>query len=396
MILLVKILFANSVCYHIDKKYIKTNLEPSESLLIDIGNMFNNPQKDEYNITRAHAIIEFDTPRYVPYLSGAYLECSQEEKGVFYCAGDCDGGHLSVKKKEDGIYFKIEGARMSETTDDPVIYEIQGKPDLFIRGEEKSCFQPTLDAMIDVKNFEQNREKEKIINALKNLKDIIIYDVDYKGQMALAVGEDNSLDSRKKSFKNEFHLGTILYSNDHGKQWHQVFEGNIPLRRGILLDEKKAIVLGFIDEEGGSISSVVKRTDDAGKHWKTIYKGKSLRDIIQHNHGFFAVGEGIFYSKEGEKWEKVLKVEEEKIYTILSLDSHRLIAAGDRNIFFSKDDGKSWKAAEITTDLSGDPMEYIYQKNDKLYIWVRHPDGFGLVSDDDGEHWKGIDFYSNL
>lgn len=370
-------------CFKIDARYIKNDFGASEGVIINIGNMFNNPKVNEYNITEAYAIVDLDTPRYIPYLSWAFMNCYQEENGVFTCGADDDGGHMSVKKQDDGIYFKIEGARLNETTDDPIIYIIEGKSDNFVKGEEKSCFQPSLNAIVKVKNFEENEKKSKLIDSLLALKDVVIYDVSYHQNIAIAVGEDNTLDTRLKSYKDEYHLGLILYSDDFGKHWNRIVEGSTPLHRVIVLDDKKAIVMGSIEGAGG----VVKKTDDL-KHWQTIYEGDFFNDIALHANEFFAVGHSIYHSKNGKDWKPIFKVKDEEFFAISSIGKHRLIATGMHGIFFSKDDGIHWQRATVDNDEYGLYMTYIYQKDDKVYIWARHPDGFKIVSDDDGEHWR--------
>jgi hypothetical protein len=75
----------------------------------------------------------------------------------------------------------------------------------------------------------------------------------------------------------------------------------------------------------------------------------------------------------------------------MSLDKKRLVASGNGEICFSKDSGESWHRAKIAEEeevLRGIMMEHLYRKGGKLYVWARHPEGFTLVSSDNGEHWK--------
>jgi len=386
LMLLALTLSSNDVCYQIDKKHIKTNLQPPEGLLINIGTMFTNPKRDDYNITRGYVSIAFDTPRYTPYLSVVNLDCTEEEGGLFQCSGDCDGGHIYVMKKKDNVYFKIEGVRMAETPDDPIIYDIEGRSDRFVKGQESSCYQSTMDAVIDVKNFEEDIQKEKLITSLKKRKDIIIYDIDYNNQVAIAVGEDNSLRTRKEKSKDEYYLGATLFSFDGGKHWVKSLAGDIPLSRVIVLEGKKAISIGSMEGAGG----FVQMTSDGGKHWKTVYEGGFINDITQHANGFFAVGYGIIYSKEGKKWNTVLKAKETAFNTVLSVDENRLVTANNHQLFFSKDSGESWQKAKVPLDLESAWLRHLYKYKGKLYIWARHPEGFKMISIDKGKSWQDV------
>jgi len=237
-------------------------------------------------------------------------------------------------------------------------------------------------ATVNVKNFEEDVQKAEYIATLETWHDIIVDDIGYRGRVVIAVGEDNSRQTRIKYTQDEYHLGLTLYSLDGGKHWRKVLEGDIPLRRVIVLEKKKAIAIGSMEGAGG----VVKMTEDAGEHWKTVYEGGFLNDITQHSNGFFVAGDGILYSKDGIKWYPALQGEDE-FYAILSIGYNRLVAAGNGKILFSNDSGRSWRTATVSTDIAGVSITHIYRKNGNLYVRATYPDGFKLVSCDDGEHW---------
>ena len=379
---ILSILSAQHKCYQIDKQYIKTNLEPEAGVIVDIGSLFSNPTKDEYNITSGYVDILFDTPRYIPYAGNASLECSKEEnETIFHCEGDCDGGHASIMNKKDGIYFKIGGARLSQTTDDPIIYWIEGRSEDYIKGKPVSCF-PSLDAIVKVHNYEKDPNKAHLITSLSKLKDIIIRDIDYNDEVAIAVGEDNSVETRKSYSKDEYHKALILYSFDKGKSWQRTYREETPFTDVKLIKEKKAIACGSMEGSGGTIAM----TDDGGKTWKTVYSGDFVNGVTVHRDTFFAAGFSIMKSHDGMAWETIYKSDTE-LSAIESVDGKRLIAVGDGLILFSDDNGMSWHKAKLSNDASAQRARKIFQKEGKLYVVAGGPDFWFLVSSDHGNSW---------
>ena len=242
-----------------------------------------------------------------------------------------------------------------------------------------------VDSIIELKNFEEDEKIEKLINSLRKLNDIIIYDIDYNEKVAIAVGADNSLKTRRLSSKNAYSLGITLYSFDSGKHWHKSFGGDVPSEKVIVLEGTKAIAVGMMEGLGGQI----EMTNNAGKDWKNVYLGGFMNDITQHSNGFFAVGYGIIKSKDGKKWQTVLDGEKYTFNAIFSIDKKRLIVVYGNKILYSEDSGKSWKKSQLPLILEDVWLATIYKKKGKLYV-SSHSNNLKIVSIDNGKSWKKV------
>jgi hypothetical protein len=372
---------AQHICYSIDKSQIISNLDSPEGVRIAFDN--TSLLKNEQNFS---VWVEFDTARYIPYAGRGDLQCFQGKKQEDYtCYGDDDGGTIEIKVKGKDVYFKIGMVRLGETTDDPIVYSIKGNVLHYIKGTVTPC-KRSLDAIVKAKNFEEDREKTKLAKSLAKLKDIIIYDIDYNEDVAIAVGEDNSVETREKQDSDEYYLPVTLYSFDKGKHWKRSSQGDIPKRRVVMSEGKKAVAVGSVEGAGGYIFL----TENGGADWKTVYEGDFLYDIAMHDKSLIAVGYKILKSNDTKRW-RAVKSECKELYAVMSLDKKRLVASGNGEICFSKDSGESWHRAKIADEeeaLQGIMMEHLYLKGGKLYVWARHPEGFTLVSSDNGEHWK--------
>jgi hypothetical protein len=372
------------LCYKINKAVIDSNLERAEGLLIDSNLSKLSPEILKKNQS-FYLYLSFDTPRYIPYAGMADLFCIQRDDPLLYsCFGDDDGGHVIMRVKKEGVYFKIGAARLSQTTDDPIVYSISGVTDKFVKAEPTSCFR-SLDAIVKVDNFKKDEQKEKLIDSLSKLKDIIINDLDYRGRTAIAVGEDNSVATRVEKSRDEFYTGIILYSNDEGVHWKRVYEADIPISSVVLLNDKKAAAVASAAGTGGSIYL----TENAGKEWSTVYSDVFLNDIAAQQNTIFAVGYGILKSSDGREWQTLIKGGENEFYAVISVDQKRLVVAGESMILLSKDKGKSWKKAKLPADMGpGVLMHRLYKYRGKLYVRAYHPEDFCMVSSDKGESWE--------
>ena len=371
-------LLGSDICYKIDKKYIKSNLKQPVGLIINIHDMFTNPQVNEYNATTGYVDIEFNTPKDIQYLSSAYLMCGTDDKNLFNCSKDGEG-EILVKKIGNEVYFKLYGARMSQTPDDPIVYSFHGVSEDFIEGKKVSCFR-SLDAVVEVKNFAKDKNRQIIIDSLKKLKDIVIYDIDYNDKVAIAVGEDNSVKTRKKQLEDEYHKPIVLFSYDSGKSWKYSYgkDDNIPFTRVKLIKNQEAIAVGSMEGSGGKIAL----TKDGGKSWKTVYEDGFINDIVQVKNSYIVVGFAVLKSEDGLKWKRVDKPnkKENDFYHVINIKD-RLIASSYDEILYSDDFGRTWK----NSFESSGAMYYLYKNNNKIYAWSKYN---GELVSSDGKNWK--------
>jgi len=376
--------FSQATCYEVGKQYIESNLEEPTSLLIDIGTLYQSSSTDAYS----SVVLDLNTSQYIPYLSSARLTCNKETvQNRVDCSGDCDGGHISIEKRKDGVYFKFQTVRMAETPDDPIIYEFSGRTKHFVKAKEIPCYR-SMHAIVSVKNFEQDAKKDRLIHSLEKEKNIIIYDIDYQGDSAISVGEDNSIETRKTQAEEENYRGIVLRTVDNGKHWERLILGDLPLTKIIMLNRKEAVMMSSMEGAGG----IIRYTSNGGKKWKEVYSGHFLYDMTMHMGSVFAVGYGILKSDNGKKWIPVPTKEFNELYAIASIDKNRLVVTSGEKILLSDDHAKSWKNVKLPSGLvdSSTLMEHIYTREGKVYVWARHPDGFLLQSNDNAESWQYV------
>jgi len=99
----------------------------------------------------------------------------------------------------------------------------------------------------------------------------------------MAVGEDDSPETRKLQSMDEYHESVMLRSTDGGKRWSKIREGNVssvPHDTVIVLDNKRIVVASSIEGAGGSIIL----SEDAGDSWETRYNDAFI-ESMKHIEG---------------------------------------------------------------------------------------------------------------
>ena len=240
-----------------------------------------------------------------------------------------------------------------------------------------------INAVVAVENFENDPYKAQLISSLSKLNDIIVLDVDYSDEVAIAVGEDNSTQTQEAASRDEYHKGVMLYSFDRGDSWKRSYWDDIPITDVRLIKGKKAIACGSMAGSGGTIIM----TDDGGKKWKAVYTGDTVNGVTVYRNILFSAGFSIMKSRDGTMWERVYSSERE-LYAIKSVSGKRLIAAGDGLILYSDDSAKHWHKATLVGDTSVQWVRKIFQKEGKLYVVTEGGDYTLLVSTDNGLSWQ--------
>ena len=384
-------------CYQIDKQYLKIISGSQQNSFAGDGIMINidalKERRDEAHRASKNIYFKFDTSHVVYHSDiNNQIKCSKEKNGtIFYCLGDFSNyidNNVTIEKRENDVYFKINHIRIFVSEDDLTVYDIEGKNRFFIKGKPVSCFR-SLDAIVEVHNYEKDPRKAILIASLSKLKDIIIYDLDYNDEVAIAVGEDNSVKTRKLYAHDEYHKPLTLYSFDKGKSWQRTYGANdtIPYNSVKLIKGKKAVACGTMEGSGGEIAL----TEDGGKNWKRVYSGGFLYSVTVHNNTLFAAGYGILRSQDGIHWKRIYKSDNLGFSAIASIANKRLIAVGDNRILLSNKSGTKWHKVNLSNDISADMAREIYQKDGKVYVVVGGPNFSILASSDQGKSWRTLD-----
>ncbi len=368
-------------CYTLEKQQLLSNLPQHEGMLIDIAS--DRTEEGQYLEPYA-AIITFDTPRYIPDATGIYLDCSKSKyKNIFLCQDDKKKETLVLAFKKNHTYFDFEKLTLSDPYSSPKhIYYVSKNKKGFIRGTLSSCYRP-MDAIIKIDREPKDQQAKQLLNSLNKLKNIIIYDFDYNDKVAIAVGEDNSIEIRKEQAQDESFKSLVLYSFDKGKHWNKHTQYSIPIQKVILLQNLNALATASIEGAGGTILF----TDNGGKKWKTIYDGMMIHDIMFVDNTIYASGYGIIKSEDGLHWQQ-LPVKENEYFGLFSPAKNSLLVGGKGEILRSQDKGKHWKRTILPDKAKKFTWVSFYQKNHLLYARSARSEIPLLFSKDKGEHWE--------
>lgn len=124
----------------------------------------------------------------------------------------------------------------------------------------------SLDPVIWVDHVKKGSKKEMLLQSI-HMKDVIISDLDYHENLAIAVGEDNSPQTRKRQDEEEgYSIPIILRSTNGGKSWQKLLD---PGEEGdahsnvLVLDEKRII----IDSNYEAAGTYLHISSDGGDTW---------------------------------------------------------------------------------------------------------------------------------
>ncbi len=210
----------------------------------------------------------------------------------------------------------------------------------------------------------------------------------------------------------------LFRSHDHGKSWKNVFKTIIPEKNSILSMEiskynPKKVLIGT--EKG------IFMSEDSGERWQEIsgsLKNRSVRCIALNKDSIYAGGdEGLYFKKDiSSGWERryvrsriekssdgemsdSVEIEEDSSRTIncIALKDSMVYIGTDKNILYSDDNGKNWKA--FSKDGLVGMINYIAlaKKNDRIYS-ATTKGTFEYVKDKAKwfELYKGIDKNVNI
>jgi len=125
--------------------------------------------------------------------------------------------------------------------------------------------------------IKSEKKKEALLDAI-DIKDIDISDLDYYDDLVIAVGEDDSEETRRLQAMDEHHEAVIVRSLDGGKTWSKIgkeVESSVPHNTVIVLDSKRIVIASSIEGAGGFIVL----SEDAGDTWEVRYDGAMIESM---------------------------------------------------------------------------------------------------------------------
>ncbi len=154
--------------------------------------------------------------------------------------------------------------------------------------------------------IKSEKKKQALMDAI-NIKDISIYDLNYYDDLVIAVGEDDSEETRKLQTMDEHHEAVIVRSLDGGKTWSKIgkeLESSVPHNTVIVLDSKRIVIASSIEGAGGFIVL----SEDSGDTWEERYN-EAFIESMKHIKGDTIVAKTTVHAIKsidgGKNWTEV-------------------------------------------------------------------------------------------
>jgi hypothetical protein len=379
-------------CYRLDKVAFEETLDRPEDLLVRLGSLPEMKGDETVEVQ-----VRFDTARFIPYVDGAELSCvrtdasesagGRESPRSYQCDGDDDGGHMRIERRGDGWYFLLEYTRMSVTTDDPFVHSVRSKRKRFLKGVPAPCYRK-LQTRFAYRNVSEDPVIARLMHSLsRHSEDVIVNDLAVRGEIAVAVGLDNSIRTRMLQERDEYMPGVILSSRDGGRSWQRIFFEDVPFDR-VWVDDGVALALGTLEGAGGYLY----RSVDGGEHWEQVYRGGYLNALVRFGAFYYAGGYRLLRSRDGRRWEEVpARLGEEIRALFVPEGGEKLVLVSERGIYIGLPEKGEWRLGVLPEEASEIPLSpVLYQQEGRLYLVDRYPHGMGFVSADGGAHWQQL------
>jgi len=316
-------------CYRFNKEDFHSTFKVPEDIFVNTGTRGSESLQISFRLALSPEDI-----------LSSWLNCHNHKPNEYKCSSYNDDAIDKTQFffKDDTMYLHVDYVQISPDYK-PLLNYIKSKDKTFVKGVKSPCYL-SVEPRIEVEGVKKGSKKEKLLQSI-NINDVIIYDLDYHKDFAVAIGEDNSPATREAQSIDQTYQSVIIRSTDGGKTWERVEDMGYAFNHHVIvLDEKRAIVSSEIDGAGGTLQG----SSDAGKSWENILDDGEY-------HWEKAISEGTFISLT-HKGEEVTAITE--IGTILK----------------SKDGGKTWQETPRVQkkENTRESNEEISTENTPLFI----------------------------
>lgn len=278
-------------------------------------------QKEDFNHSSKIAddlILDVTSKEYIGFrfsssrksFSGYYdkfFECTEQASNHFECSRWDSIEKMHYYMQDNAMYLHIDYLQVSKENDS-MIHPIKSKDHNFVKGSPAPCYL-SMEPVISVDNVKKQSPKDQLLRSIQ-VKDVVIYDLDFYKDLVIAVGEDNSPRTRELQLQDEHHESLILRSTNGGKVWKRVGSNeSIPHDRVIVVDEKHIIIASSTEGAGGEILT----SSDGGIHWKSTYSGGMIETLKQQNNEIILtdITGSVFTSTDnGMSWQETVSMQE--------------------------------------------------------------------------------------
>lgn len=174
--------------------------------------------------------------------------------------------------------------------------------------------------------------------------------------------------------------------------WQDISRGNLNLRTVLVEpDNPKVIYIGSND--------TVLKTEDGGETWRNILSIRGQNKVVNfllfglqdRNSLYAATGNGLYYShNQGKSWKRIFRGKDylERECTTLAVLPSAIYLGTKAGLFVSKDKGSSWQRQSSQIGRS-QILAIAYSLREPDYIYVACPKGI-FKTKNAGETWERI------
>ena len=243
-------------------------------------------------------------------LPSAYVQCYIENSSGE--VQQCDGYNnesLQVFIQDDAMHLHIDHMQFS-AKDSPLIETLRSKSSSYAVGTKVPCKRHSK-PLIKVPDLVKGSKREKLLHSIKT-EDIILYDLAYYHDFAIAVGEENTLESRELKYQNGDYLFTsvILRTTDGGASWERLERDSeyayAPGNKLLVLDDRHIIIASTGEEEFYGTLTV---STDGASTWKSVSENVgTIVSLERVNDTVTAIDENhliLISTDKGEHWHTI-------------------------------------------------------------------------------------------
>ena len=254
---------SSPTCYRFNKEDFHESLKIAEDVIVDYVVAEIDPEP-----TSMFLSFRFASSNQIPSVDFQCLISYHDNNTDSNYEEVCTGGNNEKIKfyiKDNAMYLHTEHLSLP-LANKSITHYIYSKNTKLSKGLEVTCSPRK--AQIRMMNVKGGSKKKKLLESI-NINDVIIHNIDYNENVAIAVGEDNSLEDRLYRCQNGNHLRDpiVLRSTDNGKLWEKVkkeYWGVDYFNMASVIDKKNIIISGPSYNQ----TSIIFTSSDLGKSWK--------------------------------------------------------------------------------------------------------------------------------
>jgi len=225
------------LCYTFKKEGFDQTLKIPKDVIIAVN---ANAGTDEIYGVDVRMALSKELPDISSYPKGNFY-CDTDKSGHYECIDSNAIGRMHVYLKNESMYLHVDYTQLS-SDNEALIHHIKSKKNTFIKGVKSPCYL-SMETKISVENVKKGSKKDKLLQSI-NIRDVIVYDLAYHGDLVIALGGDNSPENRDKYYytnnEGDYAYSVILKSVDGGLNWSKKeFKDTYPANKVLILNKKK-------------------------------------------------------------------------------------------------------------------------------------------------------------